>query len=117
MWFRMFVEPGRAEIAGENALPLAVDVQVRKVTEYLGVTNARGQDSDVVRTVIQDAWRADIAAGGSHRPLALEGTCAALEPALWYFGEWSCTQCERAVAKVPVHAACEACRLEELRRR
>lgn len=38
MWIRMLAAPGGATISRLELLPVAVDVQVRKVTEYLGVT-------------------------------------------------------------------------------
>jgi hypothetical protein len=44
MWIRMLVYPSRAGITSMYAIPVAVDVQVRKVTEYLGVTDTGGSD-------------------------------------------------------------------------
>ena len=110
MWVRMLAVPGGAEIRGIEALPVAVDVQVRKLTEYLGVTDTAGRDLDSIRSVIQAAWRQDVEAGGAHGPASLEGTCAALDPALWYFGKWGCTHCERSRRQVPVHEICGDCR-------
>lgn len=42
MWVRMLAYPGGAEITSLEVLPVAVDVQVRKVTEYLGVAETLG---------------------------------------------------------------------------
>jgi hypothetical protein len=109
MWVRMLAVPGGAEIGGIGELPVAVDVQVRKVTEYLGVTETYGRPLDGVRELIQGAWRADVAACGAEGPESLRGTCAALDPALWYFAKWGCTFCERSRRRVPVHAVCQNC--------
>ena len=38
MWIRLLAFPGGAQISSIRVLPVAVDVQVRKVSEYLGVT-------------------------------------------------------------------------------
>ena len=44
MWIRMMAEPGKARIRPPGKpFPVAVDVQVRRVTENLGVTDTRGQ--------------------------------------------------------------------------
>ena len=39
MWVRMMAAPGRAVISHMETIPVAVDVQVRRVTENLGVTD------------------------------------------------------------------------------
>jgi len=39
VWIRTLAYPGRAVIHRLESLPVGVDVQVRKVTEYLGVTD------------------------------------------------------------------------------
>jgi len=114
MWVRMLVVPGGAVIGSIDVLPVAVDVQVRKLTEYLGVTDTRGQDLEAIRPVIQGAWRRDVQAGGALGPAPLQGTCAALDPALWYLGKWGCTHCERARKRVPVHEICAACRFDQV---
>jgi hypothetical protein len=46
MWIRMLAVPGGAVISSLAELPVAVDVQVRKVSEYLGVVNTRGRPLD-----------------------------------------------------------------------
>ena len=116
MWVRILAAPGGAEIAGIGSLPVAVDVQVRKVTEYLGVTETHGRPLEEVRDDIQGAWRADVSAGGAEGPENLRGTCAALDPALWYFAKWGCTFCERSGRRVPVHAICQGCLFDQLSR-
>jgi len=108
MWVRMLADPGGAQIANIGALPVAVDVQVRKVTEYLGIKRTAGAELEAVREGIQQAWRE--LAGNAVGPPALTGTSAALDPALWFFGRWGCTYCERARKRMPISTACGACR-------
>ncbi len=100
IWVRMLVYPGRAKISNLVMLPVAVDVQVRKVTEYLGLTNTKGQPlNQQVRKTIQDAWHRTIEIGGALAPPGgssmLNDTAAALDPAVWFVGSWGCTFCER----------------------
>lgn len=107
MWVRMLAAPGRASIVGLDVLPVAVDVQVRKVTEYLDVTQTQGADWPSARVAIQEAWRE--AATGAVGPGPLDRTGAALDPALWFFGKWGCTFCERAGKKLPISTICARC--------
>ncbi len=109
MWVRMLAEPGSASITSLDALPVAVDVQVRKVTENLGLTATAGWDLERARPVIQDAWAADLTAEGAEGPPALAGTAAALDPALWFFGKWGCTRCEQAGQLMPIAEVCDLC--------
>jgi len=107
MWVRMLAAPGGADIDRLGLLPVAVDVQVRKVTEYLGVTDTAGRNLEDVRDVIQDAWSG--AASEAVGPGALAGTAAALDPAIWFMGKWGCTFCERMRARIPIGSACAEC--------
>ena len=109
MWVRMLVEPGGAALDELRILPVAVDVQVRKVTEYLGIADTRDIDLEAARPVIQEAWQR--LASDAVGPASLSGTTAALDPALWFFAKWGCTFCERAKRKMPIHSVCEACSL------
>lgn len=112
MWIRMLSFPGGAHIIGLRDLPVAVDVQVRRVTENLGVAPTSGlRLDDAVRLQIQRAWAADIADGGCVGPGDLESTAAAADPVIWFFGKWGCTRCEDAGRKMPVIAICERCRI------
>jgi len=111
MWIRMLAVPGNASISGFDELEMAVDVQVQKVTAYLGLLDVLGQDVEKVRDRIQAAWHDQIAQYGAEGPEALRDTAAALDPAVWFFGKWGCTVCERAGRKQPVHTICEGCRL------
>jgi hypothetical protein len=107
-WVRMLAAPGDADIQAIEALPVAVDVQVRKITEYLGVLQSRSRELDEVRGSIQQAWRQDVQ---QHGPPAIAGTCAALDPALWFYAKWGCTFCERAARQLPISDICAECRL------
>jgi hypothetical protein len=113
MWVRMLVEPGKAQIDEIHVLPVAVDVQVRKVTENLGVTPTWGRDLEHVRVQIQRMWQEALATGDAAGPEPLRGTAAALDPALWFWGKWGCSFCERAKRQVPIHDVCAGCRLDE----
>lgn len=117
MWIRMLVEPGGATLANVERLPVAVDVQVRTVSEYLGVTDTWGagpMDSRM-RVRIQRAWAAEVAEGGSNGPKALRGTAAALDPALWFVGSRHCSSCERAGRALRPLSVCARCRASDLR--
>jgi hypothetical protein len=101
MWIRMLAVPGGAVISSLAELPVAVDVQVRKVSEYLGVVNTRGRPLEQVRGLIQRTWREDVRQYGTEGPPALAGTAAALDPALWFYGKWGCTICEVTGRQLP----------------
>lgn len=113
MWVRMLAHPGRAAITSLETVPVAVDVQVRKVTEYLGVTATEGLDLEAARSAIQHAWESDVRQNGAVGPPGLDGTAAALDPALWFYGKWGCTFCERAGRKLPISHTCDLCRFPE----
>ena len=57
MWIRMMANPGRARIDRIEIIPVAVDVQVRRATEHLGVTATRGLPLRQAKPVIQQTWR------------------------------------------------------------
>jgi hypothetical protein len=107
MWVRMLAWPGGARITGLEALPVAVDTQVKKVSEYLGVTDTAALPIERAKPIIQAAWRR--AGAASAGPEALAGTGAALDPALWFLGKWGCTHCERVGRRLPVSAVCDGC--------
>lgn len=109
LWVRLLAFPGGAEIASLEAVPVAVDVQVRKVTEYLGVTDTAGRDLGEVRTLIQATWARDVAEHGADGPDGLQDTPGALDPALWFFAKWGCTFCERARQRLPIAPVCGEC--------
>lgn len=111
MWLRMLAAPGEADIEAIDVLPVAVDVQVRKVTEHLGVLQSRGRELDEVRGSIQQAWREEVQRHGTDGPPPIAGTCAALDPALWFYAKWGCTFCERAGFRLPISDVCADCSL------
>jgi len=112
MWVRMMAEPGGATIRRLERVPVAVDVQVRRVTENLGVADTRGLPLERAKPKIQDAWFAAVAAArGIKGPERLRDTCAALDPALWFFGKHGCSHCERVKRRVSFGGACRACQL------
>jgi hypothetical protein len=113
MWVRMMVFPGGAHIIGLEVIPVAVDIQVRRVTENLGVADTTGVALEDARQTIQDAWGARVRAEGAEGPNSLAGTCAALDPALWYFGRVGCSYCEARGHRVPIAPVCSGCRLPE----
>jgi len=113
MWVRLLVFPGAAHISGLAQLPVAVDVQIRRVSERLGLAETAGLPLDAdVRQAIQDAWASDIAAAGCVGPPELGSSAAAADPAIWFFGKWGCTMCERSRRKMPIDAICARCRFD-----
>ena len=114
MWIRMLVCPGGAEISNIDVLPVAVDVQVRKVTEYLGVTNTIREKLEDVRELIQQTWAQDVKRHGAEGPPPIANTSAALDPALWFFAKWGCTNCEEKGRRIPISQVCAECRFDVL---
>jgi hypothetical protein len=112
VWVRILAYPGGATLEGLEQLPVGVDVQVRKVTEYLGLTATQGLPLEEARPVIQAAWRQQVDEFGADAAGPMKDTCAALDPALWFFGKWGCTFCERAGRRLPIHTACADCRYQ-----
>ncbi len=110
LWVRLLAYPGGAAISSLDRVPVAVDVQVRKVTEYLGVTETVGLDLEDVRDTIQVTWARDVAAHGAAGPDGLADTPGALDPALWFYGKWGCTFCQRAGRRMPISPLCSECR-------
>ena len=110
LWVRLLAYPGGAAISSLHRVPVAVDVQVRKVTEYLGVTETEGLDLEDARATIQETWAQDVAEHGAAGPESLRDTPGALDPALWFYGKWGCTFCQRARRKLPISPLCEECR-------
>lgn len=111
LWVRLLAYPGGAEISSMAVVPVAVDVQVRRVTELLGVTATAGRDLEEVRRLIQETWARDVAAHGAAGPDGLAGTAAALDPALWFYAKWGCSFCEKAGHRMPISPVCAECRL------
>ncbi len=123
MWVRMMAWPGGAKIHRLEVVPVAVDVQVRRVTENLGITATAALPLDKAKPRIQEAWFVAVAAScGISGPERIRNTCAALDPALWFFGKHGCSHCEQVKRRVRFGRACQACRFsaagpEELEKR
>lgn len=111
MWVRMMAAPGAANIAGLETLPVAVDTHVKKVTEILGVVDSRRSSVDEARPSIESAWREGVAATKIGGPAGIADTCAALDPALWFFGKHGCSHCQKIGALAPIGRACDHCQL------
>ena len=109
MWIRMMVNPGQAVIDRIETIPVAVDVQVRRVTENLGVTATRGLRLRKAKPIIHRAWIEAVSETDIGGPPGIAGTCAALDPALWFFGKHGCGHCEKAGRKVRFGRACDHC--------
>jgi hypothetical protein len=110
MWVRMMVFPGSAPVNGLAGLRVAVDVQVRRATENLGVTDTASVALDDARAAIEEAWSTRVRAEGADGAAELAGTCAALDPALWYFGRVGCGRCESTGQRMPIAPVCSLCR-------
>ena len=111
MWVRMIVAPGGATIEDIDIIPVAVDAHVRRVTRNLGVVDTQEMAEGEARQVIQDTWRAGVARTRVGGPLGVTNTCAALDPALWLFGKFGCSHCEKASQPFPIGRACNHCQL------
>ena len=109
MWIRMMANPGRAVIDRIETIPVAVDVQVRRATENLGVTTTRGLPLRKAKPVIQQTWKNAVSEADIAGPAGIEGTCAALDPALWFFGRHGCGHCRKADEQVGFGRACHFC--------
>lgn len=109
MWVRMMADPGGARIEGIETVPVAVDVQVRRATENLGATRTCGLPLPKAKPEIQRAWTDAAATADIAGPVGIKGTCAALDPALWFFGRHGCGHCEKLGARVPFGRACDSC--------
>jgi hypothetical protein len=114
MWVRMLVYPGNASISSMDIIPVAVDVHVRKVTEYLGVSNTRSENLENVREKIQQAWTEDVRNHGAEGPGLLANTPSAVDPAVWFLGKWGCSHCEEGRRRIPVADVCGGCRFDQL---
>ena len=109
MWIRMMANPGRAVIDRIETIPVAVDVQVRRATENLGVATTRGLPLRNAKPVIQQTWKHAVSEADIAGPAGIEGTCAALDPALWFFGRHGCGHCRKADEQVSFGRACDFC--------
>ena len=111
LWVRVLAYPGGAEITGIEVVPVAVDTHVQRVTEMLGLVAPRELD-ERHRREIQEVWFAGVRESGPFGgPAPIDGTAAALDPALWVLGKNGCSRCERAGRKIEIGSICELCPL------
>jgi len=110
LWVRELAYPGCATLTHLDAIEVAVDTQVRKVTEYLDVTDTGGLSTSAARAIVQRVWRVDVEASGAAGPEPIQNTSAALDPALWFFAKWGCTHCQEVGRRVPISPICTECR-------
>ena len=88
MWVRIMANPGGARIKNMDAVPVAVDRHVRRLTEYLGVTDTRDcRSTEKAAPAVQRFWKKAVDVVDIAGPDGIAGTSAALDPALWYFGK------------------------------
>ena len=104
-------DPGGAEIERIEKVPVAVDVQVRRATENLGIANTRGLKLRKAKPIIQRACYEAVAKTDIGGPDRIAGTSAALDPVLWFYGKYGCSHCERAGRKMHISRACKYCQL------
>ena len=111
MWIRMLAEPGRAKIRHIETIPVAVDTHVCRATSYLGVTNKQSLTPEKDRKLIQSVWHSAVATTNIGGPERISGSCAALDPALWFYGKHGCSQCQTVGYKVRIGRACTYCQI------
>ncbi len=103
MWVRIMASPGGASVHGIERIPVAVDVHVRRVTRNLGVAETGG------KRAIQAVWHSAVSAGNVPGAPGIKGTCAGLDPALWFYGKHGCRHCEAVSRRSPIGTACRRC--------
>ncbi|MCY3819943.1 MAG: hypothetical protein OXH52_11360 [Gammaproteobacteria bacterium] len=106
MWVRIMANPGGASVHGIERIPVAVDVHVRRVTRNLGVAATPETGG---KRAIEAAWHSAVSAGDVPGPSGIEGTCAGLDPALWFYGKHGCRHCETVSRPSPIGTACRRC--------
>ena len=111
MWVRIMADPGGAEIESIEKVPVAVDVQVRRATENLGIADTRGLKLRKAKPIIQKACYEAVAQTDIGGPDRIAGTSAALDPVLWFYGKYGCSHCERAGKQMHIGRACNYCQL------
>lgn len=111
MWVRIMANPGGAEIERIKKIPVAVDVQVRRATENLGIAPTQGLKLRDAKPIIQDACHKAVAKTDIGGPPRIAGTSAALDPVLWFYGKYGCSHCKKAGKQMHIGRACNHCRL------
>lgn len=112
MWISIMADPcqGGARIDRIDAVPVAVDVHVRRVTEYLGLASTQGLSIAKATPIIQKVWKDAVETADIGGPPGIKGTCAALDQALWRFGQEGCNLCSLKNGGYPLHDdICDHC--------
>ena len=109
VWIRIMANPGQARINRLSLLPVGVDRQVRLVTENLGITSTQDIPLASAKCTIQTAWKDAVDAGDIAGPPGIRGTCAALDPVLWFFGKYGCSHCKKIGRREPISRGCRSC--------
>ena len=109
MWIRIMVYPGGSRVTNMNIIPVAVDVQVRRVTEYLGVTDTLGLALEDARGQIQNAWIARVADEGAEGPGGLAGYVRSASIPALVLRRVGCSWCELRNRRVPIATVCTGC--------
>ena len=112
VWVRIMANPGGAKVARISIISVAVDVQVRRATENLRVTDARDLELGDAKPEIQSTRHAAVTAASIGGPSGITGTSAALDPVLWFFGTHGCSHCEKVNQRVHISRACNHCQLD-----
>ena len=88
MWISIMADPyqGGARIDRIDAVPVAVDVHVKRVTEYFGLASTQKLSTTKATPIIQKVWRDAVENADIGGPPGIKGTCAAFDQALWSFG-------------------------------
>ncbi len=88
MWISIMADPcqGGARIDRIDAVPVAVDVHVKRVTEYFGLASTQKLSTTKATPIIQKVWRDAVENADIGGPPGIKGMCAALDQALWSFG-------------------------------
>ncbi|MXZ12935.1 MAG: hypothetical protein F4Y78_02810 [Candidatus Dadabacteria bacterium] len=109
MWVRIMADPGGAKIERIEKVPVAVDVQVRRATENLGIVDTRGLKLREAKPIIQKACYNAVAQIDIGGPDRIAGTSAALDPVLWFYGKYGCSYCEKVGKQMHIGRACNHC--------
>lgn len=109
---RILAFPGGASLDRMDDVPVGVDVQVARASRHLGVADISVPPTPAGRRLVQGGWRDEVARGGAVGPDGLNGTTAAVDPALWFHAKWGCKVCEDRGRRLPIGPACASCDLE-----
>lgn len=111
VWIRMLASPGGAKITHLDLLPVMVDSHVIRATENLGMAKKDNLDLNKDAKYIQSVWQSAVSTTEFEAPEGIKDTCAALDPALSFFGRYGCGHCAKVGNPVRIGLACNHCRL------